>query len=162
MTRKRGGALPQKVLNLFLKFNNFADLLRIDKFKPVATPASGSEPMMYKRAWLELSPEEQMIFIDLWKKKYGYTLGVHLANESDDRQRNLIVFYAKEYLEKLALAAEMTLDEILNIIEVFDTDRPAEINDIIKIAFNNEYDFLETETGRYIKQLYRRLVNNEL
>jgi hypothetical protein len=73
---------------------------------------------------------------------------------------NSIIFYSVYYLNKLAIASDKSVDELLTIFEYPLGDGPRFNMDLIKIAFgdNLEERPLETEEGELVLAKYRSML----
>ncbi len=159
--KQRGGAMSKELGAFRFAYIGHPYISQIGPLKPVATPNSGPKPSEFDKfinLWFNLNPEDKNELNRMYLKGYKFTLDAyisveHIFNMSDIE--NPIIFYAKEYLDVLAQAAEITTDEILMIIATRSVKTPKEM-DIIHIAFGDEYlhgDKL-SEWGTAVKERY--------
>ncbi len=143
-------------------------MLKMGPRKIVATPENMSGGRNFNRIidlWLSLSPSDKDAVIRTIRDEKGFTLGVYIAAQyglpnSNNTPNNFIV-YAKEYLDKLAEAANTSPRVILNIIATRSEKTQIE-EDIIQVAFGDEEMYGNamrlSPTGRELKDRYLSLL----
>ncbi len=161
--KQRGGALSKELGTFRFAYIGHPYISQIGPLKPVATPNSGvSDFDRFRVLWFDLSPEDKNELNRISLKAYNFTLDAYISVEhifDMDDIANPIIFYAKEYLDVLARAAEMTTDNILLNIATRGEKTEKEM-DIIHIAFGDEYIYGDelSEWGKTVKERYIMLL----
>ena len=141
--------------------DDFKNLLRDDKSlkrlgtdKPVATPDTGLIKRMYD-LWNGLTANEKNEIMYTYVPSIkGFHLGVEVSPPKTPNKINPIIFYSQEHLDLLAMAADMTKQQFLDMIKIVQTKDKYNM-DLLNIAFNNDYDGpLNTEQGKKVKDKY--------
>ncbi len=166
--RKQLGGGDKEIYEFIKKFYESQYMPFIGPLKPVVTPdSSGKDPKTglslpgkFVNLWLNLTPEDKIKINHIFP---GFTLDAYISPEYLKRGvalkggniANIIIFYAKEYLDILAEAAEMTTGDVLKIIETMPPKTDKEM-DIIGIAFGDDYIFGRplSETGKTLREKY--------
>jgi len=159
----------KKWLPLRVLINSHKDISRLGLYKIVATPHSGYEPRKILNIWLNLNEENKNHVITLYKKQWKLTLGIFVYYNKDGIipnpfMGNIIIFYITEYLQLLSLASNKSINDLLNIFAVVQTEKYNK--DLIKIAFGDifgqTYDNtpLETIDGRDVLHKYNKYIED--
>lgn len=162
-SRKRGGGVEEKRVFGYWRMRH-EYISKIGQHKPVATPNSGSEFPKAIGLWNALDDDEKKLILE----KLGITAYITPNNvEWNATKPNIqtaapILFYSPKYLSKLAEAADMPIEELLELLSQVQKDSLK--MDIIKIAFGDVYGLgsdprpLETEEGQLIQAKYESLL----
>jgi hypothetical protein len=169
-TRKQRGSGKEEIRKIMFSLSTHEFLVRIGSLKPVATPNStprmaNSETDFSKhiRLWRDLTPEDKNIMNERLLRSKHFSIDAFIAADYIDNPAiiaNPIIFYAKEYLNLLALASEKTTEEILMIIATI-SKKTTEENDIINLAFGDEYLYGHrlSPWGERVKATYLALLH---
>ncbi len=167
---KQRGSGMEEMRAMMVSLATHEYLRQIGPFKPVATPNSNARMANMEtdfsrhiRLWRDLTPEDKNIMNERLLRHKKFSLDAFIAEDHIHNPAiiaNPIIFYAKEYLDILALASERTTEEILMIIATISKKTPEEM-DIIHIAFGDEYlyDRRLSAWGERVKATYLALVS---
>ena len=132
------------------------DIWKLTPQKPVATPDSGAGIKKLLQSWNNLKISDKKYITENWfptNSKFKSRLGVFIyPSIADEHVANKIIFYLPTYLDCLANISGNTIDGILNILAVVQTDE--ENINLINIAFDEQIIPL-TPAGEELKQKYK-------
>ena len=152
-----------------MKFLNHQYISKLSSKKIVATPNSGSEPMMFLNSWEELDEENKFFLCNFWfPTRFGIELGIFIHPEAKNPEKrgsiNPIIFYSVEHLDMLAIASGITKEELLSIMVNIQNHQVEKFNhDLILIAFGDVFDNglgvtdIQTPEGEEILRKYKEL-----
>lgn len=153
------GGGPKDFLQLRHELLRHEYIRNLGPKKIIATPNSGNEPKKLLDMWKNLDDENaDRLTKFIYPKQFGWELGVFVRDPPPEIG-NIIIFYAKEYLDLLARVSGKTKEELLEIFSVNQIDNPYNL-DLIKIAFGDIFgngenkDPLETSEGKQVLQDY--------
>ena len=160
-TRKYKGRGKQERSNFMINFMSNEFTSQIGPKKSVATIRSegrGAQETQidrFIRLWSALNEEDIGLIKGIIKTQKGFTINAFITPDS----ANPIIFYAEEYLGKLAEAAERTTEDILQMLTTRET-KSQEDMDVIQIAFNDEelHGDKLSESGELLKAKYMSLL----
>lgn len=160
-TRKYKGRGKQERSNFLVNFKSNEFTSQLSSKKSVATIQSegrgAQETQIDKfiRLWSALNEEDIGILQGIIKTQKGFTINAFITLDS----ANPIIFYAEEYLGKLAEASGRTTKDILQMLTTHET-KSQEDMDIIQIAFNDEelHGDKLSESGELLKAKYMSLL----
>ena len=144
--------LSYPVNRMLNKIKLHPSLSKLGVNKPVATPASGPQFTQFINAWKELTSEQKTELIGAVFLERGYTLGVYIHPEWDAYaakkaalqesvnkeeveyyalqvlgvSQNGILFYGKEFVQALADAAEIDVNDLLHNLAYVEHMEPSE------------------------------------
>lgn len=159
-TKKRGGGyseIQEFISNFINKKDGInQDIWKLTPQKPVATPDSGAGIPPLLESWNNLKISDKKYITESWfptNSKFKSRLGVFIYQSiADEHVANKIIFYLPTYLDCLANISGNTIDGILKILAVVQTDE--ENINLINIAFDEQIIPL-TPAGEALKQKYK-------
>lgn len=173
-TRRHRGGAPADAWRLIAEMMDHSDMKRMGKRKPVATPFSGSKSLKggfkyFRDLYDKIKGEKDHRVLQIHSRmRFGFTLGVWVEEQDPEINQhwsqnynhfvgNHILFYSVEHLEALALASNLDLNQILQIVGPATHKNDPLTLAIINIAFGDSFmhDSMPlNEVGRNIFEIY--------